>query len=641
MAEFSLDRFKYRWRGNWSSGTSYRRDDIVRVNGKSYVCLISHTADPAFRNDLNATLPGSSPPEPQPRWVVMTSGRSFVGNWSSGTDYNLGDVVAINGSLWLCKVSHQATTFENDYNYWTLFAYNIKFIGDWNPSTEYTPSAVVKYNGIAYECLNPHTSSSTLENNISDWKIFHEGIEYRGAWQPTTEYRKNDYVKYGGTIFKCNTTHTSGPEELDIINFNVEFPGFQFDGIWSSTTVYNAGDVVRYGGYLYYATDNSLDVDPTRQADDSTVSWLLLSKSYNFQGPWSSNGVYKIGDLVLRGGQLFQAVRDINISQGDGSTTDYLDPEVWELIAPGKIYSNEWQAQRLYSVGEVVTYFGTAYVCNLEHDSQNDNFPGDNGSGYAFWDILVQAGQPGGMLYKGDLLTYGLSRTLVGDGSTQGDTRLAIGNQGEKLSVSDQLEAYWRNVINDAEVIYVNAIGSDDTGDGTLYNPFKTVRHACEYVEDNFTPLTPTKVSVATGRYEEIGPIIIPAGCVVMGDELRSTTIVATPPISSYANDFQYVQSYITYFNTFLFDLLTNNTVDYGYTGGEGQITNLPASDSVGSASIVAKMQDYQDYIEFRVASGSTDPVLTGSNTANSVASETNASDILNANKLFILNEIF
>ena len=48
MAEFSLDKFKYRWRGDWTTATSYRRDDIVRLNGKSYVCLVAHTSSSAF-----------------------------------------------------------------------------------------------------------------------------------------------------------------------------------------------------------------------------------------------------------------------------------------------------------------------------------------------------------------------------------------------------------------------------------------------------------------------------------------------------------------------------------------------------------------------------------------------------------------
>ena len=52
MAEFKLERFKYDWKGDWTTGTAYRRDDVIRVNGKSYVCIITHVASAAFRDRL-------------------------------------------------------------------------------------------------------------------------------------------------------------------------------------------------------------------------------------------------------------------------------------------------------------------------------------------------------------------------------------------------------------------------------------------------------------------------------------------------------------------------------------------------------------------------------------------------------------
>ena len=93
MAEFKLERFKYNWKGVWSTSTSYKRDDVVRVNGKSYVCIVTHSSSSTFKADLTAILIGSSPPQAEPRWTVMTSGVTFVGNYAQGTDYNLGDIV--------------------------------------------------------------------------------------------------------------------------------------------------------------------------------------------------------------------------------------------------------------------------------------------------------------------------------------------------------------------------------------------------------------------------------------------------------------------------------------------------------------------------------------------------------------------
>ena len=108
MAEFKLDRFKYVWKGDWVTGTDYRRDDIVRVGGKSYVCIVTHTSSGTFLTDLEATLPNSNPPQPYPQWTVMTSGKTFIGTWSQGVAYNLGDIVLYNGSLYKCIDSHNS-----------------------------------------------------------------------------------------------------------------------------------------------------------------------------------------------------------------------------------------------------------------------------------------------------------------------------------------------------------------------------------------------------------------------------------------------------------------------------------------------------------------------------------------------------
>ena len=66
MSEFKLERFKYNWKGVWSNGTAYNRDDVVNVGGKTYVCLITHTSSADFNTDLKATVPGSDPPIAQP-----------------------------------------------------------------------------------------------------------------------------------------------------------------------------------------------------------------------------------------------------------------------------------------------------------------------------------------------------------------------------------------------------------------------------------------------------------------------------------------------------------------------------------------------------------------------------------------------
>lgn len=653
MAEFKLDRFKYDWKGAWTTGAAYKRDDVVRVNGKSYVCLVTHTASAQFVTDLAALLSGSVPPQPQPRWTVMTSGRSFIGDWTSGTAYNLGDIVLYNGSLWLCATSHTAGSFAVNFANWEIFAQTASYVGNWTSGTSYTPGAIVRYNGIAYQCVTAHTASATLESNQSAWQDYHVGVEIRNAWQASTQYRKNDLVKYGASIYRCAESHTSNSTNLDDTRFQIEVYGSQFENFWANNVYYNIGDIVRHSGFAYYAISNNYNSRP--YDDNASTDWLLLARGVNFAGAWSSAASYKTGDVVLRGGNLYKAVRDISDGQSvDGSTLDYLEADTWELLVPGKAWKGLWQDATVYSVGATVYHLGSAYVCNIEHESSNENFPGDNGNIYAYWDLFIQAGRPGGLVARGDLLTYGLSRPTVGlgqiaqDGSTLtldtsslGDTRVPIGAPNLILSVSADLEAYWRTVIQDSDTVFVARNGvDDDARQGKSATPFRTVRYAAEYVEDNYAAGTPVIIRVATGRYEEIGPITIPAGCAVNGDELRSTTVVANGPLAEYQNDFQYVQAYLTFFETILFNIVTGVEITLQAGNTKVQNTNIPISNLSGANAVVALKNNFLNYTSFRVANGSVNPAITGSNTVNSNTTIANAGQAVLLNKRFIAGEI-
>src|SRR6056300_103374 len=304
MAEFSLDRFKYRWRGSWSASQDYRRDDIVTVKGKSYVCLIAHTSSPNFRTDLNAIIPGSSPPVPEPKWVVMTSGKSFLGNWASETDYDLGDIVLYNGTLYKCTYAHTSSTFSNDAfgvefdqpqenRKWDVFSLGQDFIGNWVSGTDYGFGDLAKYGGYVYKCQTPHTAGDTLEDDQNKWTPFYNGYQFRGPWLPGVIYYVNDYVRYGASLFVCNTSHTSEGTALDETKFDFDIPGTQYEADWDSTVNYNIGDIVRYGGTLYYAINNNIDSNPSKGevADtvDSTIDWIVLAKTFNFRCVWGEN----------------------------------------------------------------------------------------------------------------------------------------------------------------------------------------------------------------------------------------------------------------------------------------------------------------------------------------------------------------
>ena len=691
MAEFKLERFKYNWKGAWVTGTAYKRDDVVRVGGKSYVCIITHAASSTFKDDLDAVLPGSVPPQALPRWTVMTNGFSFVGDWATGTEYNLGDIAKYNGSLWRCSTNHLSSDFATQIDSWSVLSQATAFLGNHTGSTSYTVGSVVRNNGNLYKCTTTHTSQGSID--LANWEIYLEGFEWKDNHTQGTSYVINDLVKYGGTVYRCTGAHTSSTT-LDIDNFKIEVLGSQYDGLWTADINYAIGDIVQHSGYMYYAITNNTNSKPYNSSDGGSVDWIILAKNINFRGDWAVDGLYKTGDTVLRGGNLYLALRDIGgvtiapdefsdpvLVSGellDGSTLDYLDVNTWELLIPGKAWKGQWISGTVYSVGSVVIFKGTSYVCDVEHQASFVNFPGDNGGAWGYWNTLIEAGQPAALEVKGDILTFGPNRQIdvsgsrledgstVFDDSSLGDTRLGIGASEQLLSVAPDLEVYWRDIQADADSIFVATNGIDDDNRGTFEKPFKTIRYAAEYVEDNFAALTPTIIRVATGKYQEIAPIAVPAGCAINGDELRSTTVFANSPLDAYQNDYPYAVDYLTHFVSILANILggtqitpqTGNTQLQVFEKIEPQIDpnsgnpvldfennpvlidNYPASNQAAADIIVALTTDWKDYVEFNAITGETSPTLAGSNTLGASQTIRNAGEALRLNKTFLQFEM-
>jgi len=177
MAEFRLSRFKYKWKGNWSGTTAYIKDDIVHYNGSSYVCIVAHTSTNNFYAEyLKQDLVNNVP---TPYWVKMTEGYVWTGDWESTTAYKIGDIVKLNGNVYICVTNHTSGgNFDADDGNWETYVDSTKFRQDWTQNTNYELNDIVRYGGTVYLCINKHTSSNNaagLEANLASWEVYYSG----------------------------------------------------------------------------------------------------------------------------------------------------------------------------------------------------------------------------------------------------------------------------------------------------------------------------------------------------------------------------------------------------------------------------------------------------------------------------------
>jgi len=317
--EFKIGRLRFTWSGAWTPGVQYARDAVVSYGGKTYVCLTPNTASAAFYTDLYHT---NGLGQPAPYWNLIVDGKSFSGQWTTGTSYGLGNIVIIGGQVYYCTLGHTAGVFATDLasGNWTLYTQAVNWRTSWQPNTFYQVNDIVSYGGIVYECTVNHTSAATtilgLEANQSNWKVFYSGISYKGTWAATTRYSLNDIVKVDGALYICTTYHTS-TTSFDNTKFGVYIPDELFSLAWDSSKTYQVGDIVSYGGYDYVnnTTNNTNNIPAT-----DAIDWTIIVKGYEIQSDWNNSFSYKVGDVVRVNGNLLVALANNTNQQPLGAS---------------------------------------------------------------------------------------------------------------------------------------------------------------------------------------------------------------------------------------------------------------------------------------------------------------------------------
>jgi hypothetical protein len=604
MAEFNLERIRFRWKSDWTVSTDYVKDDVVRFEGKSYVCLIGHESDStSIYGDLNL-------PAPNTRWELMFDGNQWRSDWTSDTLYNLGDIIKYNGYLYQCTTGHQSTNIVSqgpidDIEKWTIVATTYNWLNTWTPSVAnidpllavpqyYNLGDVVTYNGITYICTAKHLAASTyylgLEFDQDKWKIVTRSDNWRTDWTVNTRYAVDDIVKYGAISYRCLTGHTSNTDlalglEDDQAKWEIFLEGIDYKGVWSVNTRYKRFDIVKSGGSLWRSLTGHTSTTTLRE---DLANWSIWVPGLEFEAVWDSGTEYNAGDIVVYGGYSYTALTN-NTNSVPSVNGILQDTGDWEVLVAGYRHLGDWSAITAYKTGDVLRDQGYLYIAvgdstNIKPDTDITkwqilvdgrkwkNYWIDNIE-YHLGDVVTYAGvayicinrhlgtesenrpdldllnteNPSDIHYWTTLLQGTASNVMTNRGDLRtrdaSDTlRFGIGLPGNIIKSIDGNIA-WENFEEVANVFYVSTSGNDVPGSGlTLNAPFRTVKYACQYVADNVdNNTTNTTIFIKTGIFEEELPITVPRNCALVGDELRSTVI--TPEPGSISSNMFYVNN--------------------------------------------------------------------------------------------------
>jgi hypothetical protein len=480
MAEFKLGRIRFVWKDEWTAATTYYIDDVIRYGGRTYICAVGHTSAADFYTDLEYS---------PTKWNQMSDGQVWTGDWNTSTFYKINDIVKYGGLLYICNDSHTSSSstvsgLEADQAKWTLYAEGFDWKDDWTINTRYKVNDLVKYGGYTYVCNTYHISAATadlgLEADQAKWDDFNQGIEYKGTWTTATRYKVNDVVKYGAGLWISTTGHIADAVFLtDSIagRWSQFAEGIEFEDTWNSGTAYQPGDIVRYGGNQYIAKTIHINATPST----NTTNWDLFLEGFKFQQDWSGLISYKIGEIVRLRGYTYLATAD-SLNQEPPNTS------YWQRLNSGIAWQGEWTDDVLYKLGDAVRFGSNAYICVLAHRSEGDDGStiGPEGGGAAnsrpdqdstgtYWSLLSIGSETDILSVRGDLVYY----------SGSGPARLPVGREGQILR-SNGTDPEWATLGEVDHVYFVATHGTDlpaPVHGKTWDKPFKTIRYACEQVE--------------------------------------------------------------------------------------------------------------------------------------------------------------
>jgi hypothetical protein len=199
-----LGKFRFDYRGAYSSATEYERNDVVQYGGNVYV----YTLGTASTGNL---------PTNTAFWALMVEGFNYRGIWATGTSYLISDLVSYGGKIYIAlrdTVGDNPVTEASD---WAVFVDGIQYEGTWASGTSYQKGDVVKYGGNIWIAVNNNSASAPTSSN-ANWDILVYGVEWKGAYASGTAYKVNDIVSYGGKAY-INILASTGVVPTNVTNW--------------------------------------------------------------------------------------------------------------------------------------------------------------------------------------------------------------------------------------------------------------------------------------------------------------------------------------------------------------------------------------------------------------------------------------
>ena len=663
---------------DWVNTTPYQPGDIVKYGGNLYISRTNHV--------------GAVPSSSASNWTLFNEGFNWVADWDIAVNYRIGDVVRVNGSAYIAiadspSSTRSVTATNSSNNYFTgntsglvegnAIRFSGTVFGDVAELATYYVRSVVNGNTFTVSTVpggstfTPTTASGTMTaisaahpTNLDYFQRLVSGISWRGEWQDDREYEVGDAVRYDTNAFICVQKHRSEGDDGSSVRSqgggaansrpDQDTSGLYWNvlSVGSETSVLTTrGDLVYYGG----AGPARLPIGAEGQvlrAGTQDPEWVSLGQ-VDYVYFVSSDGT----DLPapVHGTTLDKAFATVRyaceqIEKGPKN------PNAKYLLERNRIFiQKEVSAWIRDQITNNIAPFTTSFDYDEYKCERDVGFIVDR----LIWDIS----------HGGNLKMRSAALSFVGGFGEPGEFSSPIENQPYLQLVAEADEgiaAYQymlylvENVLNNEPplVIYQN-VGDDSASIADQYINTDLVAEpsvmptitslvgiVLQALEDGDSSNIPARdvphnlVKVTTGSFEETLPIIVPAYTAVLGDELRSTKVIAKGSSIDPTDAFFSIPT-LNYLSSIIGDIVTGSVITPTTGNTETQITTYPTGDSLEAEAVRQLVQVMKHQADFQTGSTasvfSRDPVGYNSSFLNGYG---NARKLIKENKKFFQVEL-
>jgi len=517
------------YKNDWITSFRYKVNDIVKYGAGLYICTAFHTSSTFDVDILN--------------WDSFVEGIKFEDEWVYTTLYQPGDIVIWGGYQYIAVRQNSNVKPTASILDWQIFSKGLVFKGEWGEDSsnqEYLVGEIASVGGYNYIATvdNLGYEPGRTVNWEDYWTLLSPGFEWRGVWEDDRYYVEGDVVRYGSSSYVCINSHISEGDDFSTETLvdpgggaGSSRPDQDITGVYWNILVVGTetdvlttkGDIVYYGGAgptrLPIGTDGQvLSVSPAgipewtfvgNAPDVYYVSSTGIDLPYPVRGgsiesTWAS--IRYACEQVEKGAKNPNAriLLELNRVFIQRETVEWTDYQIANNIAP---FTTSFDYDRGYCERDI-GYIVDAIIYDLTH--------GGN--------VKIREAALSYLERATNTFLYEQPAETVASLNYALEMMEDILNQNAIFTYQD-LDSDNSTAIVDQ---YFNSAIEAENVISTITNLMKQLTDAITDGTENTIPtrIEPnTLIRISTGSYEEVLPIIVPARCCVMGDELRSVTV--------------------------------------------------------------------------------------------------------------------